>query len=221
MFTGIVEELGTVRRVEHGPDAVRLSIAAQNILADAQLGDSIAVNGVCLTVTSLADSRREFTADVMAETLSHTNLGELLVGHRVNLERAMQLGERLGGHLVSGHVDGVGRILARRPQGIAVVVSIQAPADVTRYIIRKGSVAVDGISLTIVDYRKDSFQVSIIPHTAAHSTIGLKGPGTTVNLEVDMLAKYIERMLSPETGEEGSAQGNGLSAEFLARHGFA
>lgn len=218
MFTGIIEELGTLRRIEHGPNAARLLIAAREILADARLGDSIAVNGVCLTVTSLAAGRGEFTADVMAETLARTNLGELKAGDRVNLERAMRLGDRLGGHLVSGHIDGVGRILSRRPQGIAVVFTVQAPPEVMRYIIRKGSVAIDGISLTVVDHAADSFRVSIIPHTARMTTLGFKGPGATVNLEADILAKYVERMLS--RGAEQEDGGRGITSAFLARHGF-
>ncbi|MDI6709164.1 MAG: riboflavin synthase [Thermoanaerobacterales bacterium] len=219
MFTGIIEELGTLRRIEHRPDAARLLIVAREILADARLGDSIAVNGVCLTVTSLAAGRGEFMADVMAETLARTNLGELKAGDRVNLERAMRLGDRLGGHLVSGHIDGVGRILSREPQGIAVVFTFQAPPEVMRYVIRKGSVAIDGISLTVVDHGADSFRVSVIPHTARMTTLGFKGPGATVNLEADMLAKYVERMLS--RGVERQEGDGMITPEFLARHGFA
>jgi len=219
VFTGIIEELGTLRRIERGTDAARLLIAAREILTDARLGDSIAVNGVCLTVTSFDAGRGEFTVDVMAETLARTNLGELKAGDRVNLERAMRLGGRLGGHLVSGHIDGVGRILSREPRGIAMVFTVQAPPEVMRYIIRKGSVAVDGISLTVVDHGEDSFRVSIIPHTARMTTLGFKGPGATVNLEADMLAKYVERMLS--RGAERDAEAGGLTVEFLMRHGFA
>ena len=186
------------------------------ILESLKLGDSIAVNGVCLTVTSFND--RSFNADVMAETLAKTNLGNLSPGDRVNLERALALGDRLGGHLVSGHIDGVGRISSKVRHDIAVVVTIAAPPEVMRYIIRKGSVAIDGISLTVVDYGENSFRVSLIPHTAAASTLGFKQMGDSVNLEGDMIGKYIEKWFTAREDKEG--QGSGLSADFLARHGY-
>ncbi|MDP3050461.1 MAG: riboflavin synthase, partial [Eubacteriales bacterium] len=149
MFTGIVEELGTLERVERGSVSAHLNIRAREILKDVRLGDSISVNGVCLTVTEYGNDR--FTADVMGETLAKTNLSDLRVGDRVNLERALKMGDRIGGHMVSGHIDGVGTILDKSPHGIAQVISVQAPELVMRYVIRKGSVAIDGISLTVVD----------------------------------------------------------------------
>lgn len=214
MFTGIIEELGILRRAERGPVSARLHIEARAVLEEARLGESIAVNGVCLTV---ADSGPGwFTADVMAETLKRTNLGEFRPGERVNLERAMRLGERMGGHLVSGHVDGVGTVAGCEPEGVALLFRIQAPGTVMRYVIEKGSVAVDGISLTVVDHDRDAFRVSIIPHTAKMTTLGFKRVGARVNLEADLIAKYVERMLGGRREEPDRK----LNGDFLARHGF-
>jgi riboflavin synthase len=213
MFTGIIEELGRLVRTDRGVESARLYIEARTVLEDVRLGDSIAVNGVCLTVAEFGTGR--FVADVMAETLRRTNLGELRPGDRVNLERALRLGERLGGHLVSGHVDGVGTIVGRDARGIAQVFRIRAPETVLRYVIEKGSVAVDGISLTVVDLDAESFRVSIIPHTAAMTTLGFKQVGDRVNLEADMIAKYVERMLGAH--RETNSR---LDVGFLARHGF-
>lgn len=214
MFTGIIEELGTLRRAERGPVSARLHVEARTVLEDARLGESIAVNGVCLTVADFGTGR--FTADVMAETLKRTNLGEVRPGERVNLERAMRLGERMGGHLVSGHVDGVGTVVGCEPEGVALVFRIQAPEGVMRYVIEKGSVAVDGISLTVVDHDRETFRVSIIPHTAQMTTLGFKRVGARVNLEADMIAKYVERMLGGRREEPDRK----LDGGFLARHGF-
>lgn len=216
MFTGIVEELGAVASLQRGADSANLAIVARVVLQQLKLGDSIAVNGVCLTVTSFND--RQFSADVMAETLAKTNLGSLKPGDKVNLERALAFGDRLGGHLVSGHIDGVGRIIKLARHDIAMVVTIAAPTEVMRYIIRKGSVAIDGISLTVVDYTPDSFSVSLIPHTAAATTLGFKQVGASVNLEGDMIGKYIEKWFTAGAAKE--RPGQGMSAEFLARHGF-
>ena len=216
MFTGIVEELGAVASLLRGADSANLAIVARVVLQQLKLGDSIAVNGVCLTVTSF--NERQFSADVMAETLAKTNLGSLKPGDKVNLERALALGDRLGGHLVSGHIDGVGRIIKLARHDIAMVVTIAAPAEVMRYIIRKGSVAIDGISLTVVDYTPDSFSVSLIPHTAAATTLGFKQVSASVNLEGDMIGKYIEKWFT--AGAEKERPGQGMSAEFLAQHGF-
>lgn len=216
MFTGIIEELGTLERVERGQVSAHLTIKAAEILQDVHLGDSIAVNGVCLTVVDF--SRTRFTADVMGETLDKTNLGTLRLGDRVNLERAMKLGDRLGGHLVSGHIDGVGVIVDKSPHGIAQVFTIEAPEVVMRYVIRKGSVAVDGISLTVVDHTDRSFRVSIIPHTGKMTTLGFKKKGDSVNLEADMIARYVERMLEARQAE--TKEGSGLDAAFLGKHGF-
>lgn len=216
MFTGIVEELGTLERVERGAVSAHLNIRAREILKDVGLGDSISVNGVCLTVTEYGNDR--FTADVMGETLAKTNLSDLRVGDRVNLERALRMGDRIGGHMVSGHIDGVGTILDISPHGIAQVISVQAPELVMRYVIRKGSVAIDGISLTVVDCTDQTFRVSIIPHTAKLTTLGFKKKGDSVNLEADMLARYVEKFLQ---GREPKADGSGrIDSAFLGKHGF-
>ena len=212
MFTGIIEELGRVRGIKGGREGARLTIEARGILADIRRGDSVAVNGVCLTVTEHTETA--FAVDVMAETLAKTNLGRLRRGARVNLERALRLGDRLGGHLVTGHVDGVGTIVGRERQGIATVFAVRAPQEVARYLIPKGSVAVDGISLTVVNVMGDIFTVSIIPHTAALTTLGFKQPGDTVNLEADVVGKYVARLLRREEGEQG------ITLDFLARTGF-
>ncbi|MFB8090041.1 riboflavin synthase [Streptomyces sp. NPDC055992] len=203
MFTGIVEELGEVTAVEQLDDASRFRLRGPVVTEGAKHGDSIAVNGVCLTVVELGE--HEFTADVMAETLNRSSLGALTTGSRVNLERPMALGGRLGGHIVQGHVDGTGRILERRPSENWEIVKISLPAALTRYVVEKGSITVDGVSLTVVDAGPDFFTISLIPTTLALTTLGIKGPGDPVNLEVDVIAKYVERLLgnaAPETGEE-------------------
>ena len=215
MFTGIVEEFGVLRALRRGADSAQLMIGAEKVLEDIRVGDSIAVNGVCLTAVRFG--AREFTADVMAETLAKTNLGALNTGDRVNLERALRLGDRLGGHLVSGHIDGVGTIIRQERHDIATLVTIGAPREMMRYIIKKGSVAIDGTSLTVVDFRPDHFQVSLIPHTAHATTLGFKKVGDTVNLEGDIVGKYIERLAGfhGNTGRESK-----VSLSFLAEHGF-
>ncbi|WP_027363612.1 riboflavin synthase [Desulfotruncus alcoholivorax] len=221
MFTGLVEEKGRLISIRRGADSAKLKVSAGVIMDGLRLGDSIAVNGVCLTVTSF--SRGQFEADVMAETLAKTNLGELQPGDRVNLERALRLGDRLGGHLVSGHIDGIGTILGMEKHDIATVVTIGAPPEVMRYIIKKGSVAIDGTSLTVVDFNEGSFRVSLIPHTAQATVLGEKKPGDRVNLEGDMIGKYVERWLGMKNeniNEAGAKTGGGLTADFLARHGF-
>ncbi len=214
MFTGIVEELGTVLRLDSLKDSARLTLQAQIVLQDAKLGDSIAVNGVCLTVTDL--SARTFSVDIMYETLRKTNLEELKTNARVNLERALQLQTRLGGHLVSGHIDGTGKIKSINPIGIANVCRIEAPPEITSYLIPKGSVAIDGISLTVVDVDEGSFTVSLIPHTFKHTTLGGKGIGSTVNLETDIIGKYVAKFLKPDTGPAPKD----ISLDFLSEHGF-
>lgn len=193
MFTGIVEELGVVEGLVDQGDAVRLTVRGPHVMADARLGDSIAVNGCCLTVAER--DQETFTADVMRETLEKTSLGVLEPGDRVNLERAVTPQTRLGGHIVQGHVDGTGSVLARTPSEHWEVVEIGLPADLARYLVRKGSVTVDGVSLTVVDVRPGSFTVSLIPETLARTTLGLKQPGDPVNLEADVVAKYVERLL--------------------------
>jgi len=215
VFTGIVEELGLLRAVRSGADSARLTIEAKKVLEDIRLGDSIAVNGVCLTAVSVGNG--VWAADVMAETLKKSNLCALKPGDRINLERALRLSDRLGGHLVSGHIDGVGMITRVEKRDIATLVTIRAPAEVMRYIIRKGSVAIDGVSLTVVDFNQESFQVSLIPHTARLTTLGFKGEGDTVNLEGDLIGKYVEKLLSLR-GE--SRQESKINMSFLAEHGF-
>ncbi len=208
MFTGIVEELGVVEALEDQGDAVRLSVSGPLVLSDAALGDSISVNGCCLTVAQRAGTT--FTADVMRETLDKTSLGALVPGSRVNLERAVTAVSRLGGHLVQGHVDATGTVVARTPSEHWELVEIAFPAELARYLVAKGSVTVDGISLTVVEVRdagthgasgaRAVFSVSLIPETLARTTLGFKEAGEAVNLEVDVIAKYVERMLAPHTG---------------------
>ncbi|MFG3348992.1 riboflavin synthase [Streptomyces sp. NPDC048018] len=199
MFTGIVEELGEVVAVEQLEDASRFRLRGPVVTEGAQHGDSIAVNGVCLTVVEFGDG--EFTADVMAETLKRSSLGALEVGSRVNLERPMAVGGRLGGHIVQGHVDGTGTILEREPSEHWEIVKVGLPATLARYVVEKGSITVDGVSLTVVEVGDDWFTISLIPTTLALTTLGLKQSGAPVNLEVDVIAKYVERLLGPNAQE--------------------
>ncbi|WP_411071906.1 riboflavin synthase [Streptomyces sp. cmx-4-25] len=199
MFTGIVEELGEVVAVELLEDASRFRLRGPLVTEGAQHGDSIAVNGVCLTVVEHGDG--EFTADVMAETLKRSSLGALGVGSRVNLERPMAVGGRLGGHIVQGHVDGTGTVLDRTPSEHWELVRIGLPAHLARYVVEKGSITVDGVSLTVVEVGDDWFTVSLIPTTLDLTTLGVKKSGDPVNLEVDVIAKYVERLLGPNSGE--------------------
>ena len=193
MFTGIIEELGEVVAIEHGADDARLTVVGPLVASDAALGDSIAVNGVCLTVAALDGDR--FTADVMLETLSRTGLGRLAPGSRVNLERPLTLSARLGGHLVQGHVDATAAVLERTPGERWDVVRIALPDQVARYVVEKGSIAVDGISLTVASVQDGSFTVSLIPTTLEATTLGRAEVGDPVNLEVDVVAKHVERLL--------------------------
>ncbi|MFD0040886.1 riboflavin synthase [Streptomyces anulatus] len=200
MFTGIVEELGEVTAVEQLTDASRFRLRGPVVTESAKHGDSIAVNGVCLTVVDTVDG--EFTADVMAETLKRSSLGALTTGSRVNLERPMALGGRLGGHIVQGHVDGTGTIVERTPSEHWEIVKVSLPPELTRYVVEKGSITVDGVSLTVVDAAADHFTISLIPTTLALTTLGRKQPGDPVNLEVDVLAKYVERLLGDRAGQD-------------------
>ncbi|KGF14889.1 riboflavin synthase [Corynebacterium freneyi] len=197
MFTGIVEELGRVAAIEDQSDAIRLTIGCTTAVSDAKLGDSIAVNGVCLTVAEFDETG--FTADVMQESLDRTSLGGLAVGSPVNLERAVAAGARLGGHIVQGHVDGTGAIVSRTPAEHWEVVRISLPDDLDRYVVEKGSIAVDGTSLTVSAVGGDAgarwFEVSLIPTTLADTVLGTLDAGATVNLEVDVVAKYIEKLM--------------------------
>jgi len=199
MFTGIVEELGTVSALERQTDAVRLTVRATTVLEDVTLGASISVNGCCLTVSTVDGDT--WTADVMAETLAKTGIGSLHEGDRVNLERAVTAGTRLGGHLVQGHVDAVGHVVRRDPGDHWDVVTISMPGDLAPYLVDKGSITVDGVSLTVVEAGTDSFTVSLIPETLQRTTLGFRQPGDPVNLEVDVIGKYVARQLqlrSPE-----------------------
>ena len=198
MFTGIVEELGVVDAVVDQGDAVRLTVRATTVLEDARLGDSIAVNGCCLTVAALGDGT--FTADVMQETLDKTSLRSVAPGDRVNLERAATLATRLGGHLVQGHVDGTGEVLSRTPSEHWEVVAISLPATLAPFLVDKGSITVDGVSLTVVEAHDDRFTVSLIPETLARTTLGSRAPGERVNLEVDVIAKHVEKLVRAYTG---------------------
>ncbi len=202
MFTGIIEELGRVRAIHRRDGGARLEIAAATVLADARVGDSIAVNGCCLTVVDHGDSW--WAADAVIETLDRTALGALELDEPVNLERPLRLSDHLGGHLVQGHVDAVGHVATRQPLADGSTrFTFSAPSDVLRYVVEKGSVAVDGISLTVTALGDDDFDVAVIPHTLAVTTLGHKDRGAAVNLEADLIAKYVERLLLP-TSREGN-----------------
>ena len=207
MFTGIIEELGRVRRIERREGGARLEIGAEAVLDDTRVGDSIAVNGCCLTVVEAGD--RWWAADAVIETLDRTALGVLEHGEPVNLERPLRLSDHLGGHLVQGHVDAVGRVETRQPLADGSTrFAFSAPADVLRYVVEKGSIAVDGISLTVTGVGDEGFDVAVIPHTLAVTTLGHKHEGAAVNLEVDLIAKYVERLLVPDTRQGTSREGN-------------
>ena len=212
MFTGIVEEVGTVRSIRPGAASVVVDVAASTVTDDAAVGDSILTDGVCLTITALR--RDGFTADAMPETVRRTTLSERRPGDRLNLERAMTLSSRLGGHLVSGHIDGVGTVTSVTPEDNARVVELEAPEAVTRVTVDQGSVAVDGVSLTVVSIAGDRLKVSLIPHTAAITTLGRLRAGSRVNLEADLIAKYVYAFVS------GRKPDAGLSWEKLAEAGF-
>ena len=206
MFTGIIEEVGRVTLSQSG----RLTIAASDVLREIELGGSIAVNGVCLTITNL--NTNSFSVGIMPETLERTNLGQLIAGDRVNLERPLTLGGRLGGHLVQGHADDTGRVASVIRDVEAMLIRFEAPPEVMRYIVEKGFIAVDGVSLTIVTKDTSSFRVSIVDYTQKHTTLGNRQVGDPVNLEVDIIAKYVEQL--------GQAHSTGITADFLQEHGF-
>ena len=217
MFTGIVEEIGTVAAIRKGTKSSGFTLKGNVIFEDMKIGDSIAVNGVCLTVTGKTSDT--FTADVMAETLRRSSLGSLTVGSPVNLERAMAANGRFGGHIVSGHIDGTGVIESFVREDNAVWVTIETPEKLLKYIIEKGSIAIDGISLTVAYVDDRCFKVSLIPHTAGNTTLLTKKVGDVVNLENDVVGKYIDKLLHFEQEERGSSSGN-LSMDFLAKNGF-
>ncbi len=216
MFTGIIEELGKVTAIKRGAKEFVIEIEAPKLTPELQIGDSVAVNGVCLTATT--KSAHGFTVDVMPETVVKTDLEELTRGETVNLERAMTLSSRLGGHMVSGHVDGVGVITSKTVQQNALLIKIEAPVSVTRFLIERGSIAVDGISLTVMDYSGKHVTVSIIPHTAKMTTLGFKGPGDRINLEADLIGKYVEKFINNKRDGEKSP---GLTVDKLRDMGFA
>jgi len=211
MFTGIIEELGSVKALRRSAGSARLTVSASAVLGGTMRGDSICVNGVCLTVVEMGAS--EFSADVAQETLNVTNLGELHVGQQVNLERALQLSSRIGGHLVTGHVDAVGRIRRKTQEGNSWRITIETPGKALRYIIKKGSVAIDGISLTVADIDPSGFSIAMIPHTAKLTTLGTKNNGDSVNLETDIIGKYVEKLVSGRSEE-------GVSMDLLKQNGF-
>ncbi len=217
MFTGIVEEMGVVKALEHSPSGTRLTILASTILDDLAVGASVSADGVCLTVVARND--QEFSVNVSPETLSVTTLGKLKAGRPVNLERAMRINERIGGHLVAGHVDGVGSIRDRRQEGNAIVLTIEAPKEVLRYCVSKGSITVDGISLTTNEVSERSVSVAIIPHTAKITTLGLKHPGDPVNLESDLIGKYVERLLQ-EREQLPPKSAPVIDREYLQKRGL-
>ena len=216
MFTGIIEEIGTLGSIRHGINSSILTIQASKVLEGTKVGDSIAVNGVCLTVTGMNGNR--FDADVMAETLRRTNLGDLIPGNPLNLERALALNSRLGGHIVSGHIDGTGIIVSFKKEDVATIVTIETSPNLLRYMLIKGSIAIDGVSLTITDVTESTFSVSLIPHTKKETILLMKKVGDTLNLETDVIGKYVEKLLGikkPTKQEESM-----LDMNFLVENGF-
>ena len=219
MFTGIIEGLGTIREIRSEGQGKRMAVNADFFLEQTRIGDSICVSGSCLTVVMI-DAKR-FTVDVSPETLARTTFGNAKIGDRVNLERALRLSDRIDGHLVSGHIDGIGTITLKQNIGNAVIVSFKVSEFISHYMIQKGSVAVDGISLTINNCGHDSFDVSIIPHTAKLTTIGFKKTGDLVNIETDMIGKYVERFVGGKRHDENKKEaGDSINMEFLAKSGF-
>ncbi|WP_405726426.1 riboflavin synthase [Anaerotignum sp.] len=214
MFTGLIEEIGTIRRVVSGTEWGSIAICCRDVLTGTKIGDSIAVNGVCLTVTSL--QKDGFTADVMAETLRRSDLGALGQGSPVNLERAMAADGRFGGHIVAGHVDGTGTLIRKTKEGNATLLTFSAAPALLYEVVEKGSIAIDGVSLTVVSVTAETFTVSIIPHTGAKTILTEKQPGDPVNLETDVIAKYIRRFTTPQKEEKNSR----LTLSFLQENGF-
>jgi len=214
MFTGIIEEIGTIISVDKGVRSAVLTIGAKVVLEDLKNGDSISTNGACLTVTAV--SGQSFMADVMWETMKLTNLQHLKPGSTVNLERAVRLSDRLNGHMVSGHIDGMGTITTMLKDDNAIRITIAAQPDVLKYIIKKGSIAIDGISLTVTEVTKSDFGISLIPYTIKDTTLAKKKTGDSVNLECDLIGKYIERFLS----DKKHAEGKTIDENFLKEHGY-
>ena len=217
MFTGIVEEIGVVKAIAKGTHSIKLSIKAKKVLENTQLGDSIAVNGVCLTVTFLASDY--FIADVMPESMRKTNMGLLKIGDKVNLERALTLSSRLGGHIVSGHIDGTAKIIEMKKDDNAIILTIEVPRQLMKYIVEKGSVAVDGISLTVASLTDNTFSIAVIPHTLKETVLYYKKEGDKVNIENDVIGKYVERLLTFKEDSNDSKKSN-ITMEFLLKNGF-
>lgn len=217
MFTGIVEEVGTIKAIRRGRNSAVLDIAASTVLSDVHIGDSIAVNGVCLTVTAFSSGG--FSADVMHETLNRSSLAKLQPSSRVNLERAMAANGRFGGHIVAGHVDGVGTIAQIERDDNAIWYTIRAGSEILHYVVEKGSITIDGISLTVATVSDTAFQISAIPHTVAVTVLHDRKVGDIVNLETDIIGKYVEKLLTPPKAEQ-TAKANGITRDFLTQYGF-
>ena len=215
MFTGLVAELGTIKTMKRGAKSYQLTIEADKLAKTLKIGESIAVNGACLTVVAFTE--KDFTVDVMPETVRMSTISSYKSGEKVNLEKTLRLQDGLDGHIVSGHIEGIGQIIMKKKEDIASLVTIRTPAELTRYIIKKGSIAVDGISLTVTDVTEDTFTVSLIPHTAKETTLGFKNIGDSVNIETDIIGKYVERMLSSSCNKEKTA---GISKKTLFENGF-
>lgn len=215
MFTGLVAELGTIKTMKKGAKSYQLTIEADKLAKTLKIGESIAVNGACLTVVAFTE--KDFTVDVMPETVRMSTISSYKSGEKVNLEKTLRLQDGLDGHIVSGHIEGIGQIIMKKKEDIASLVTIRTPAELTRYIIKKGSIAVDGISLTVTDVTEDTFTVSLIPHTAKETTLGFKNIGDSVNIETDIIGKYVERMLSSSCNKEKTA---GISKKTLFENGF-
>ena len=215
MFTGIVEEIGIIKSIKNGEKSSKITIGASKVLKGSLLGDSISTNGICLTVCKIGENY--FEVDVMAESLRRSNLGDLKVGDKVNLERALTFESRLGGHIVSGHIDGVGKILLIQKEDNAVLVTIKTSSKILKYIVEKGSIAIDGVSLTVISVNSENFKVGIIPHTLNETIILDKKQGDTVNLECDVIGKYVEKLLLKENIQEQTSK---ISESFLIENGF-
>lgn len=212
MFTGLIEEMGAVKSIKKRAGSMELTISGKKVIENVRKGDSVSVNGVCLTVTSNQLPVTSFKVDVSPETIKKTNLGSLRIGEKVNLEKALKVGERLGGHFVTGHIDGVGTIKKKVKEGNTFLFGIEALEEIMDYVIPKGSITVDGISLTIVDFSKNRFNVSIISHTLEVTTLGFKKAGNKVNLEADILCKYVSKVLATKKG--------GITQDFLKKYGY-
>lgn len=216
MFTGLIQDIGRIQSLERKGEGVFLSVVTRMTLSDVKIGDSIAVDGICLTVIHL--SHEAFTADVSMETLKRTTLSKAGAGMAVNLEKSLRVSDFLGGHLVSGHVDGMGEVIKILPEGNSWRYRFRAPQEISRYLIEKGSVAVDGISLTVAEIEKQEFAIAVVPHTARSTTLGMRKVGDAVNLEVDPIAKYVEKFLRQDA--QGDRKRSRIDADFLAQHGF-